>query len=303
MFLVKLISWLPFSVLYRISDVLYFLLFRVVRYRLKVVRANVDAAFPEKSVEERQQIIQRFYRHLADLALEVLKSPGMSAEQFMERCTLRGSEAFLEHVATDSRPIIVLALHQGNWEWMLHAVSQKLNIPIDPVYKTLRSQAWDQFMLEARGRFNSKPIPMQRAARDIIKRKKEFRLFVMLADQKPIEGESGYWLPFLERPAPFYQGIEKIAQLTQLPVYFVQCHTVGRGRYEVELSPLALPPHAKTNGDEHPIMDPYVDEIVRCIKEQPETYLWSHARWIRTRPGPNDTVSPSAQAMFDQNKN
>lgn len=299
MFLVKLIAKLPFSVLYALASVLYFLLYKVVRYRVRVVKENVRAAFPEKSEAEVKSIVEKFYRHLANLMLEVIKSPGMDAAQFMDRVKLRGSPEFIEHCQTQSTPIIVLAAHQGNWEWMLHAVSQTLNIPIDPVYKPLRSLVWNDYMLSVRGRFSSKPIPMRRAARDIIKRKKDFRLFVMLADQKPTDGEAAYWLPFMHRPAPFYHGAEKIAQLTQLPVYFVQCHTVGQGRYEVELSPMKLPPYEKNlPEDEHPLIDAYVAQIERVIREQPETFLWSHERWVRTKLGPLDTASPEALAML-----
>ena len=43
------ISWLPFGLLYRVSDFCFLVLYYVVGYRKKVVRKNLRNAFPEKS--------------------------------------------------------------------------------------------------------------------------------------------------------------------------------------------------------------------------------------------------------------
>ena len=43
------ISLLPFPLLYLLSDLVFVLLFHVVRYRRKVVRTNLRNSFPEKS--------------------------------------------------------------------------------------------------------------------------------------------------------------------------------------------------------------------------------------------------------------
>ncbi len=63
-------SALPFGVLYILSGIGYLLIYRVGRYRRKVVRENLAKAFPEKSGEERRQIERRFYHYLSDYMLE-----------------------------------------------------------------------------------------------------------------------------------------------------------------------------------------------------------------------------------------
>ena len=59
----KAYSHLPFWILYVKSDVFYFLLFYVVRYRKKVVYTNLRNAFPEKTENEIDQIARKFYHH------------------------------------------------------------------------------------------------------------------------------------------------------------------------------------------------------------------------------------------------
>ncbi len=281
MFIVRIISRMPFFLLYRLSRVLYFFTYYLVGYRKRVVFDNIRQAFPDKNEQQVRALAKGFYRRLADSLLEVIKAHSMSGDEFMQRCKIVGAEQLKPY---SDGAVIVLCIHQGNWEWMLHGVSQRLGIDVDPVYKQLHHQGWDQFMQEVRSRFNSRPIPMRRAGRDLLRRGKGFRIFVMLADQKPIDGESCHWVTYLNREAPFYVGTEKLACLTQYPVFFAQCRCVRQGYYEVEFKPLAAPPYPRRHeGNDYPITEAYVQAAEAAIREQPETFLWSHNRWKRKR--------------------
>ena len=71
--LLKLISILPFKLLYLLSDIVFVLMYTIFGYRKKVVRANLKLAFPEKTSNERNKIMRAFYRHLCDLIFEAIK--------------------------------------------------------------------------------------------------------------------------------------------------------------------------------------------------------------------------------------
>ena len=60
--ILRLFSRLPLWMLYRISDLLFLLVYFVVRYRRKVVRENLSRSFPDRSKQERRLIERRFYR-------------------------------------------------------------------------------------------------------------------------------------------------------------------------------------------------------------------------------------------------
>ena len=62
--LLMAVSILPYPLLYGLSDGLSFLLHRVVKFRLKTVRLNLELSFPELSVQERKAIEKKFYQHL-----------------------------------------------------------------------------------------------------------------------------------------------------------------------------------------------------------------------------------------------
>ena len=69
-FFLKLLSYIPFKVLYVLSDGLFYLLYYVIRYRRTIVRKNLTESFPEKSEQEILKIEKNFYRYFTDQVLE-----------------------------------------------------------------------------------------------------------------------------------------------------------------------------------------------------------------------------------------
>ena len=59
-----LLSLLPFWVHYLLSDFVYLVLYRLIGYRVKVVRGNLTSSFPEKSEAEVRAIERKFYHRL-----------------------------------------------------------------------------------------------------------------------------------------------------------------------------------------------------------------------------------------------
>ena len=113
-----LFSALPFRMLYILSDFNYLLMYRIGRYRRKVVRENLKKSFPEKSKEERLQIERRFYRYLSDYMLEDLKMLHMSPEDLYQRMTYKNTEQYLE-LTEKYGGIIVMIPHYANYEWLI----------------------------------------------------------------------------------------------------------------------------------------------------------------------------------------
>lgn len=276
----RLLGRLPLPLLYALAWPCYLLLYHVAGYRKAVVYQNLRQAFPDKSEREITILAKKFYRQLADVALEIVGARSMSAAQFQRRVKLGNPQLLRDYSQEFQQPVIILSIHQGNWEWMLHGVSLGLGVRVDPVYKPLHDEALDALMLEIRSRFGSRPLPMADAVRDILRHRREFRLFVMLADQAPIRRERSYWTEFLNAQAPFYEGSQTLAQLTGYPVLFARCRRLRRGYYELEFQEVARPPYQK---GEHRIIDTYVRLAERAIREEPQSWLWSNRRWKRDR--------------------
>ncbi len=80
-----LISLLPLSLLYFISDGIYGLVFYILKYRKEVVMKNLSIAFPEKSETERIQIAKKFYHNLIDTFVETIKMISASKSMYNKR--------------------------------------------------------------------------------------------------------------------------------------------------------------------------------------------------------------------------
>jgi len=278
MILYRLLSWLPFPVLYATAQIAYLLLYYVAGYRKAVVRENLGKAFPEKNEKEITVLAKKFYLQLAQVALEIVKARRMNKADFRQRVKIVNPE-LMQRCSNDYQDsVILLTIHQGNWEWMLHGVTCAMNIPIDPVYKPLHNKTVDRLIFDIRSQFGSRPLSMARATRDILRRRREFRVFVMVADQSPVRRERSYWTEFMNQQAAVYTGAETIAKMTQFPVLFAQCRRRSRGHYELEFHELARPPYDK---DSHAITDSYVRMAEQAIRSEPQSWLWSNRRWKR----------------------
>jgi KDO2-lipid IV(A) lauroyltransferase len=277
----RFLSWLPLPLLYLLAWPGYLLLYHVAGYRREVVLQNLSRAFPDNSAGEITALAKKFYRQLVEVALEILRTRNMSADEIRRRVSVVNPELLRQYSNDFRDSVVMLAIHQGNWEWMLHGVKLHLDIPIDPVYKPLHNRQLNELMLEIRSQFGSRPIPMASAARDILRRRREFRLFVLVADQAPIAGERSYWTRFMNRPAAFYEGGEAIAKLTGYPVLFARCRRRCKGHYEVEFSEVARPPYEDSD---HRIVETYVRLAEQAIRAEPESWLWSNRRWKRSPP-------------------
>ncbi|PIE37719.1 MAG: lipid A biosynthesis (KDO)2-(lauroyl)-lipid IVA acyltransferase [Gammaproteobacteria bacterium] len=279
MWFARLWGRLPLGLTQHLAGLLYFIVYYLMGYRKAVVYQNLYRAFPEKNPDEIKQLARRFYRHMAQFALEVSATPSMSLQDFSTRMRIKNPELLETMSQQRSRSVIILTVHQGNWEWMLHGLSAHFGVPIDPVYKPLHSETANQWIYDIRSRFGARPLSMDESTRDILRHRKQFRLFAMVADQSPIREERGIWREFLHRNAKFYVGGQALAQVTRFPVVFAQCHKLKNGYYELELHPVAEPPYEK-NSDA--IIERYIALAEHAIKAQPETWLWTNRRWKRT---------------------
>ena len=70
--LLMAVSLLPYPLLYALSDVLSFLLYRIFKFRLKVVRKNLKLSLPHLSENELLKVERKFYKHFCDVFMEIL---------------------------------------------------------------------------------------------------------------------------------------------------------------------------------------------------------------------------------------
>ncbi len=279
---VKLVSLLPFPVIYLLSDFTYLIVYKVAKYRKKVVRDNLFYSFPEKSETELRKIERDFYHHFCDLIFESFKLLGMNEKQINKRMVYRNYQDAVNHY-NENRSIILQNSHFGNWEW---TSSFSLNLPKDKpvyqVYKQQTSEVSDKIIFKIRSHFGARNIEMKSLLREMVNMKKEGRLgmFGMVSDQSPRRDSIHYYTQFLNQHTAVITGAEQLAKKFDFPVYYVKVAKPRRGHYECELVLISDNPKAEAPFE---ISEKYMRMLEEDIRKNPAIWLWSHKRWKYTR--------------------
>ncbi|HAM09614.1 MAG: hypothetical protein A2X05_07265 [Bacteroidetes bacterium GWE2_41_25] len=278
------ITLLPLSVLYLFSDFIFIITYYFPGYRKKVVKTNLKNSFPEKSEAELRQIERNFYKHFADLMVEILKLRNMSDASQLKRYTFSNTEIF-DKLRSEKRDVIGVLGHYNNWEWPT-LLGQKIKYLSIVIYKPLKNKYFNRFMNDQRTKDGLKIAPTSMIIRDIINyRKQKINTFsVFIADQTPPGNELNHWTTFLNQDTAFYTGAGKIAAKYDMAVVFLNIQKKKRGYYNMDFE--LLFDHT-TGIEEKVIIEKYVRRLDEQIREKPEYWLWSHRRWKHKRPLPD----------------
>lgn len=274
------IAILPRPLFYFQSDVLAFLLACVLRYRRKVVHANLANSFPELSERERRRIVRRFYLHLSDLILESFFLLHASPKRMLRRCTYTNNE-LLEPYFAQGRNVVIAAAHTANWEFLTTAAPQIKHHMLN-VFKPVHNRRIGCFLTKSRERMGGTAVPMNGILRAIVRYEQQHipTLIGLISDQTPPPGNYP-WLQFLNQDTMVFTGVEKIAKQFDAPVFFCDMTRVRRGYYSVTLRPITAKPKEEP---ENFITATYMQLLEEAIRRNPEAWLWSHKRWKRKRP-------------------
>ncbi len=270
------VSRLPFPLFYLLSDFICFLLYRVFGYRKAVVRSNLKHAFPELKEAEYRIIEKKFYRHLCDLFLEIIKSMGMSKDQMLKRFKVKNIEV-LTQFEKQNRSAFLLCGHYASWEWMM-SLGYHMNHLGYGIYRPIKNPYFDNLIKEIRSRHDAYMIPQKTAAELIRQKEKknERGVYGFASDQSPRPTPKSYWRPFMGINVPVYTGAERLARELNIPLVFGKIKRVKRGYYELEFKLITDQPKTTAVNE---ITDIYTEWLEEQIKEDPTQYFWTHKRF------------------------
>jgi Kdo2-lipid IVA lauroyltransferase/acyltransferase len=273
-----LVASLPLPVLYALTGALTTLM-RWFGIRREIVRGNLAACFPELPAQEIDRLVKAHYSHVGQMAAEAFKAARLSPEELSQRVTMTGVEQARAALAA-GKPILLIASHQANWEWVLHGLALNLGYPLDVGYKPIRSPWAERAMRYIRTRFGARLIPAKELLPDLLRRRSVVRGIAMLADQGPTSADFRHWVTFLGRETAFYMGAEKMAQATRYATFFVGMKRTSKGHYALEFVPLAAAGEKLPEGE---LTERYARLVEAEIRGAPADWTWTHRRW-RMKP-------------------
>lgn len=274
--LLWLISILPFRLFYLLSDCIFFLIYYVVGYRRKVVKANLALTLPHLSDEERKKIEKKFYQHMCDMFLEMIKTMSISADEMEKRFKVTNLDLVHEY-AERGKSVILVASHYASYEWLL-TINRKIAFQGVAVYKKVANPYFDKLVRKIRSKYDTELVETKKAIPTMAQNQRDgiLSMYGLASDQSPKLDRIFHSMKFMGIEVPVHTGAEMLAKKYDLSVVFVKVNKIARGYYEATFVSLADNPNDYENFE---ITEKYLKEVEKQIYEAPEYYLWTHKRW------------------------
>ncbi len=272
---------LPLSLLYVFSDIVFFFLYHIIRYRRRVVEDNLRKTFADKNDEERRTIARQFYRNFADYIFETIKLLHISDREMSKRMVFDDTSV-LDDLASNGTSVAVYFSHCGNWEWApsitLHSHPEGVDVDYCQIYRPLANTAFDSLMLRVRSRFGSISIAKSNTLRKLLELKREGKVTVtgFMSDQKPSHGDPTLPLMFLRRPTAFITGTETLARKLKMGAIYWDMYKESRGHYRIVTRLIAANVAETEQGS---VTRTYASMLEKTILRNPSIWLWTHKRW------------------------
>lgn len=276
--LVKAISRLPLWFLYLVSDIFFFFVYHLFRYRRSVVRKNLTEAFPKKSQDEIVKIEKRFYHFFTDLIFETCKLCTISPTE-IERRMIFPDILTINELLGSGKSVALYLGHFGNWEWVTSiGLWLHKDAVVAQIYHKLRNEAMNKTMINLRERMGNKCVDMYKTVRFIAEgmRSGQPHIIGFIADQSPKRREAKHFMPFLHHSVPVLTGTEKTIKHFGFEAFFVHMKRLKRGYYECRIE--RLHPEPQTLPD-FELTRLYFQRLEKDITAYPELYLWTHNRF------------------------
>jgi KDO2-lipid IV(A) lauroyltransferase len=274
--IIWLISILPFRLLYLFSDIVYFLVYRIVKYRKKTVKENLALALPHLSDEERIIIEKKFYHHMCDVFLEMIKTLNISKNEICKRFVFKNIEVYKE-LEKQGKSIAIICSHYANYEWII-SLNYYSDFSSYGIYKQLKNPYFDKLVHKIRSKFNAKLVTTKKIIPTIIENSKNNILSVygFASDQSPHFKSAFHWEKFMGIEVPVHTGAEMLSKRYNMNLVYLNTKKIKRGYYEATLETISTNPKDAPN---YQLTDHYIKLLEKQIYEEPEYYLWTHRRW------------------------
>jgi len=255
---------------------------RVLRNRRQRTLQHLIWAFPEMTDDQRSALANEAYRHLIQLAVEVMHTPRLiHTGGWHQRLKLKNLGPAIR-MLNASEPALLITGHVGNWE-VLGYLLATLGYRIDAIARPLDNPLINDWLLEIRERQGLRIITKFQATDRMLEVLSSGGTLGFIADQNA--GPKGLFVPFFGRLASTYKSIGLLAISQNVPLICGCARRMGMDyRYELEVEDIIRPDDWADQPDPlYYVTARYVRALETMIRRSPQQYLWMHRRW-KSRP-------------------
>lgn len=247
--------------------------YALIRDRRKVVRRNLEQAFPELSTEQREALVRSVFRENAKAIPETCVAWFGNPSKLGISWHIEGEESARDALKS-GQGVLFVAAHFACVDICGAYIGNRVSA--DALHRPHNNALLNYFQHRGRLRFVDQLID-RRDMRSMVRRLRQGRGIFYAPDQD-LGAKRSVFVPFFGTPTATVTATSKLVALTGAKVYSLLTRRTHDG-YEI----IAKPAPEMATGDIEQDLTAYNDWLAKHIRETPAQYLWLHKRF-KTRP-------------------
>lgn len=236
--------------------------------------ANLAAAMPHLTVEERRTILLAMWENLGRVAAETLRLQEVIADPERVTVDLSAIEAVRPELAGGS---IFASLHQGNYElagWGMRLAG----LPTAAVYRPLTNPLSEAMLRRIREPIYDAGLHFKQRATPMVLRSlvRKGAAVGMLAD---LRDTSGIRAPFLGRPCWMATFPAVLARRMKVPLVAGRVLRTGGVRFRIEARPIEVPVTGDAESDIREATLSLNRQFEAWVLDAPGQWMWGNKKW------------------------
>jgi KDO2-lipid IV(A) lauroyltransferase len=249
----------------------------------RIGRANLAAAFPEKTADEIEHILGGVWDNLGRVAAEFAHIDRLQVfdpdpDDMGDIIYTPQAYARFQELRRDGKPALIFAAHLANWE-LPALVATKHGLDATVLYRRPNIGAVSDAVIQIRQGSMGTLVPTGLDAPVKLARILEAGGHVaMLVDQHYVNGVD---VTFFGRRCKANPFIARLARQVECPIHGTRIVRLpDRHRFRVDLTEAVAPARdAEGKVDIAGTMQTITSVIEGWVREHPEQWLWVHRRW------------------------
>lgn len=239
----------------------------------KIIRLNIQIAFPEMEQQQRQQLTKQAIQNELTSYFEFLSIWGSTNEKNIKSIHRIQGEHYFHEAVAEKKGLVLIIPHFGTWEVMNSWLSKYTQMTI--LYKPVKNPDADQFVRDARSREQAHLVPTdENGVRQIFKALKQGGTTAILPDHTPDHG--GDMINYFGIPLASSSLSAKLIQKTKAKALLIYTKRNDQDGFDMYIEPINPQIYEGTAEDGTLIIHQTLEQLIR---RYPEHYHWSYKRF------------------------
>jgi KDO2-lipid IV(A) lauroyltransferase len=248
----------------------------------KIVRRNLQFAFPEFTPQQTRKTARSVFQNYGITLVEILQMGFFSRDQILRRVNIHGLDQVLGKVSMQ-QGVIAVSAHLGNWEIGMQVMPCFFGRPLTAVAKQFKAGLIENWLHRVRTRFGSQILYKKGALAEMTRIIREGKVLTILVDMA--RRKDGVEIEFFGRKATATPAAAMLALRCRCPVVPVFCLREADGTIGIRVgAPIAMLRSRDLRRDLVVNTQRITDVVEGMIRQHPEQWHWMMRRWKEHYP-------------------